>query len=147
MDTVPVPYKGGGPAASDVVGGQIPLGVLAAAAALPHMKSGKLRALAVTSAQRSSVAPEVPTVAESGYPGFVTDTFAGLFAPAGTPKEVVDNIAGAVKEVMAKPEVIAKVRQAGFQPIGAGPEVLADRVRREVAFNHDIVAKAGIERR
>ena len=110
-------------------------------------RQGVIKALAVSGEKRWPSLPDVPTLVESGYPGFVTDTFAGLFAPAGTPKDIVEKIANAVKEVMAKPEVVAKVRQAGFQPIGAGPEVLADRVQREVAFNRDIVAKAGIEPR
>ena len=147
IDIMHVPFTGGPPAVQasderyDAIGDQRRADQRGAGA------SGRDQSVGGERKKRWPSLPEVPTLVESGYSGFVTDTFAGLFAPAGTPKEIVEKIANAVKEVMAKPEVIAKVRQAGFQPIGGGPEVLADRVQREVAFNRDIVAKAGIEPR
>jgi tripartite-type tricarboxylate transporter receptor subunit TctC len=147
IDLLHVPFTGGPPAVQALMSGTTQLVTNAVPTSEALARQGTIKPLAISGETRWPSLPDVPTLIESGYPGFVTDTFAGLFAPAGTPKEIVDRIAGAVKEVMAKPEVVAKVRQAGFQPIGAGPDVLADRVRREVAFNRDIVSKAGIEPR
>jgi tripartite-type tricarboxylate transporter receptor subunit TctC len=147
IDLVHVPFTGGPPAVQALMSGTTQLVTNAVPTSEALARQGVIKALAVSGEKRWPSLPDVPTLVESGYSGFVTDTFAGLFAPAGTPKEIVEKIANAVKEVMAKPEVIAKVRQAGFQPIGGGPEVLAARVQREVAFNRDIVAKAGIEPR
>lgn len=147
IDITHVPFTGGPPAVQALMSGTTQIVTNAVPTSEALARQGTIKAVAVSGERRWPSLPDVPTLVESGYPGFVTDTFAGLFAPAGTPQEIVDRIAAAVKEVMAKPEVASKVRQAGFQPIGAGPEVLAARVAREVAFNKDIVAKAGIEPR
>lgn len=147
IDILHVPFAGGPPAVQALMSGTTQLVTNAVPTSEALARQGVIKPLAVSGEKRWSTLPDVPTLVESGYPGFVTDTFAGLFAPAGTPNEIVEKIANAVKQAMARPEVIAKVRQAGFQPIGGGPEVLAERVKREVAFNHDIIARAGIEPR
>jgi len=147
IDITHVPFSGGPPAVQALLTGTVQLVGNAVPTAESLAREGKIRALAVSGEKRWPSLPSVPTLIESGYPGFVTDTFAGMFAPAGTPQAVVDRLAKAVKDVMANPETIAKVRKAGFQPIGGGPEVLAARVAREVAFNKDVVTKAGIQPR
>ncbi len=144
IDITHVPFSGGPPAVQALMSGTTQFVTNAVPTSEALARQGAIKALAVSGEKRWPSLPDVPTLIESGYPGFVTDTFAGLFAPAGTPKEIVNKIAGAVKEAMAKPDVAAKVRKAGFEPIGGGPEVLAARVKREVAFNKEIVAKAGI---
>jgi tripartite-type tricarboxylate transporter receptor subunit TctC len=89
----------------------------------------------------------VPTLVESGFPGFVTDTFVGLFAPVGTPKDILARLATEAQAALKNPDVVARARGAGFQVIGGGPDVLAARVVREVALNREIIQKAGIEPR
>ncbi len=147
VDIIHVPFTGGPPAVQALMSGTVQLVTNAVPTSEALARQGTIRALAVSGAKRWPSLPDVPTLVESGYPGFVTDTFAGLFAPAGTPKEVVDKLAKTVSEVLAKPEVVEKARKAGFQVIGGGPEVLAARVVREVAFNRDIITRAGIEPR
>ncbi len=147
IDITHVPFSGGPPAVQALMSGTTQFAANAVPTSEALARQGSIRALAVSGEKRWPSLPDVPTLIESGYPGFVTDTFAGLFAPAGTPQPVIDRLANAVKEVMAKPEVIEKLRKAGFQPIGGGPEVLAARVVREVAFNKDVVTRAGIEPR
>jgi tripartite-type tricarboxylate transporter receptor subunit TctC len=147
IDITHVPFTGGPPAVQALLTRTVELVTNAVPTAESLVREGKIRALAVSGEKRWPSLPDVPTLIESGYPGFVTDTFVGMFAPAGTPQPVVDKLAAAVKQAMANPETAAKVRKAGFQPIGGGPEVLAARVAREVAFNKDVIAKAGIQPR
>ncbi len=104
-------------------------------------------ALAVSGKSAYFALPKVPTLVESGYPGFVTDTFVGFFAPAGTPQAVIDRLASATRAVLTRQDVIERARGAGFEITAGGPEVLAKRVVNEVAFNRDIIQKAGIEPR
>jgi tripartite-type tricarboxylate transporter receptor subunit TctC len=147
IDITHVPFSGGPPAVQALLSGTVQLVTNAVPTAEALARQGTIRAVAVSGEKRWPSLPDVPTLIECGYPGFVTDTFAGMFAPAGTPKEAIDKLAKATQEVMAKPEVVAKARQAGFQVIGGGPDVLAARVQREVAFNRDIITRAGIEPR
>ena len=147
IDITHVPFTGGPPAVQALLSGTVQLVTNAVPTSEALARQGTIRAVAVSGEKRWPSLPDVPTLIESGYPGFVTDTFAGLFAPAGTPKEIVDKLAKATQEAMAKPDVIDKARRAGFQVIGGGPDVLAARVAREVAFNRDIITRAGIEAR
>jgi len=147
IDITHVPFNGGPPAVQALMTGTVQLVTNAVPTSEALAREGKIRALAVSGEKRWASLPNVPTLVESGYPGFVTDTFAGMFAPAGTPKEIVDRLAKAAKEALSKQEVIDRAKRAGFQVIGGGPEVLAARVAREVAFNRDIVTKAGIQPR
>jgi tripartite-type tricarboxylate transporter receptor subunit TctC len=147
IDITHVPFSGGPPAVQALLSRTVQMVTNAVPTSEALARQGTIRAIAVSGEKRWPSLPDVPTLVESGYPGFVTDTFAGLFAPAGTPKEIVDKLAKAVQETMAKPEVKEKAQRAGFQVIGGGPEVLRARVAREVAFNHDIIARAGIAKR
>jgi tripartite-type tricarboxylate transporter receptor subunit TctC len=147
IDILHVPFTGGPPAVQALMTGTTQLVTNAVPTSEALARQGAIKALAVSGEKRWASLPDVPTFVESGYDGFVTDTFAGLFAPAGTSPEIIEKISRAVTQAMAKPEVIAKIQQAGFQPIGGGPQVLAERVKREVAFNRDLVARAGIEPR
>lgn len=147
IDITHVPFTGGPPAVQALLSRTVQLVTNAVPTSESLARQGTIRAIAVSGEKRWPSLPDVPTLIESGYPGFVTDTFAGLFAPAGTPKDIVDKLAKATQEAMASPDVIAKAQRAGFQVIGGGPDVLAARVAREVSFNHDIVTRAGIEPR
>ncbi len=147
IDITHVPFTGGPPAVQALMSGTVELVTNAVPTSEALARQGTIRALAVSGEKRWSSLPDVPTLIECGYPGFVTDTFAGLFAPAGTPKDIVDKLAKAVQAAMARPEVVEKARKAGFEVIGGSPDVLAARVVREVAFNRDIVTRAGIEPR
>ena len=128
-----VPYKGSAPALTDVIGGQVPLMFDTMLSAMPFVRAGKLKALAVTSAQRSPAAPDLPTVAESGLPGYEVVAWNGLLAPAGTPKAVIDRLS----EELAKAMSVATVREKfGVQGFGASwntPEQFGSFLRSEVA--------------
>lgn len=147
IDIVHVPFNGGPPAVQALMTGTVQLVTNAVPTSEALARQGTIRAIAVSGERRWPSLPDVPTLIECGYPGFVTDTFAGLFAPASTPKPIVDKLAAAAREVMLKPDVVERARRAGFSVVGGGPDVLAARVQREVAFNRDIITRAGIEPR
>jgi tripartite-type tricarboxylate transporter receptor subunit TctC len=128
-----VPYKGSAPALTDVIGGQVPLMFDTMLSAMPFVKSGKLRALAVTSAQRSPAAPELPTVAESGLPGYEVVAWNGLLAPAGTPKAVIDRLSEELAKAMAVAQVREKFSVQGFTASWDTPEQFGGFLRSEVA--------------
>ncbi|CAN5209737.1 tripartite tricarboxylate transporter substrate binding protein [soil metagenome] len=109
-----VPYRGCGPAVIDVLGAQVPSAILTAASVLPYVRAGKLRALAVTSPERSPFLPQVPTVAESGFPGYRFDQWNGLMAPSGTPRRVLEKIHRDVQRVLAQPEIVDKLKQLTY---------------------------------
>jgi tripartite-type tricarboxylate transporter receptor subunit TctC len=116
-----VPYKGPAPAAQDVIGGQVPCGFLAGPTVLPHIRSGRLVALAVSGIKRSPVLPEVPTVAESGFPGYDATFMLALFAPKGTPQPVIDRMNKAMADALKKPDVIEKLRLTDQEVVGNTP--------------------------
>ncbi len=122
VDMVHVPYKGGGPALNDVVGGQVPLFFGNLASSLPHIQSGKLRPLAVTGAKRSALMPNVPTLAESGVKGAEIYEWNALFAPAGTPAPVLAKLADALHKALAAPEVRSRIEQLGGDIQSGSPE-------------------------
>ncbi|WP_415819287.1 tripartite tricarboxylate transporter substrate binding protein [Bordetella tumbae] len=111
-----VPYRGCGPALTDVLTGQVPLGIVTASSASPFLQAGKLRALAVTSPQRSTLMADVPTVAEQGMPGYELDQWHGLLAPAQTPKDIVAKLNRTVAQIMKQPDVRRDLLQLGFNP-------------------------------
>ena len=108
-----IPYRGAGPAMTDLLGGQVDLMFDNLPTALPHIKAGKLRGLAVTTAARSPLAPELPTMAESGLPGFELSTWFAFFAPAGTPRAIVDKISGDMRRVLAQPDMQQRLAAIG----------------------------------
>lgn len=121
VDMLHVPYKGGAPALTDVVGGQVDAYFANASSGLPYVKSGQLRPLAVSSAQRLSPLPDVPTVAESGFKDFEVLDWHGIFVPAGTPQPVIDRLAEAVKAATSDPAVIERLNTMGIQPAYKSP--------------------------
>ena len=129
VSIVHVPYKGIAPAVVDLLGGQVQLAISAFPTALPHIKSGKLRALAVTSAKRSGLLPEVATVAESGLPGYEAAGWFGVLAPAGTPPAVVAKLNAEINRVLDLPEVKATLASDGAEPAGGSPAQMAESAR------------------
>jgi tripartite-type tricarboxylate transporter receptor subunit TctC len=140
-----VPYKGSNPAMLDLLGGNVDLLVSSVPSALQQIKSGKLRALAVTSGKRSSSLPDVPTVGESGYPGMDVATWYGLFVPAGTPKEVVERVHVAVNKLLARPDVAAAIHEQGAEPQAMSEQQFAELVRSDYRKWEGIVKAANVK--
>jgi len=138
-----IPYKGSPPALQDVVGGQVAMTFDNITTALPLAKAGKLRALAVTTAKRSSVAPDVPTLAESGLPGFEVGSWQGVFAPAGTPPEIVKRLNAEIVKALNMPDVRDKLSGLGAEIVADSPEEFSALVKAEVAKWADVVKKSG----
>ena len=131
-----VPYRGGGPAIADLLAGHVQLSFMTVLEASGHIKAGKLRALAVTGARRVPAVPEVPTLAEAVLPGFDSISWIGLFAPAGTPKDIVDKISADVRELLASDEVKGKLIELGAVPAGNTPaqfQAMIDSDRKRYA--------------
>ena len=138
-----VPYKGSNPAMMDALAGNIDLMVSSVPSAIGQIKSGKLRALAVTSAQRSSSLPDVPTVAESGYKGFDVSTWYGLFMPAAAPKEVVAKVHDEVNRLLATPEMVAAIQAQGAEPKAMGADAFGQLLKTDYLQWRDIVRNSG----
>lgn len=138
-----VPYKGSAPALTDVMGGQADLMFDTMLSSMPHVKAGKLKALAVTSSQRSPSAPGIPTVAESGLPGYEAIAWNGLLAPAGTPKEVVDRLSAELKKVLNNPEVAQRFEAQGFAAAWSTPTAYAGFLQAEVDKWGKVVKASG----
>ena len=146
IDIVHVPYKGA-EATAAFLGGEVEFYVGPFGTMMPHVKSGKLKALAVTSAKRSSLSPELPTVAEAGLPGFEHSAFIGLFAPARTPPAVVTKLANEMAGVLKMPEIIKGFTARGMEPGGMRPEGFAALVESEIAKWAKVIRQAGIKKR
>ena len=144
IDMVHVPYKGAAPALIDLAGGHVPIGLVAPTVALPHVKSGRLRALAVTSAQRSGSMPEIPTVAEAGAPGFDIVQWYGVWLPARTPKDIVDKLHGEIVRIVRSPEYRQRQEEVATDIIGSSVEVLGNFQKTEIEKYRKIAAGAGI---
>jgi tripartite-type tricarboxylate transporter receptor subunit TctC len=145
INIVHVPYRGGGPATQAVVAGTTQIGSVALAPVEPLIKAGTIRALAVTGASRWFSLPDVPTMIESGYPGFVSDTFNALFAPAGTPPEVLAVLIKETQAAMQRPEAREAARRSGYEIVAGTPEQLAARLVAEIQAVRELVARAGIK--
>jgi tripartite-type tricarboxylate transporter receptor subunit TctC len=126
-----VPYKGGSQAVSDLVGGQVPLLFSSMATAIPHVQSGKIRAIAVTSATRAWALPDVPTVAEQGLPSFEASVWFAMVGPAGLPKEIVARVNEALNAALADPKVQDAIRRQGYDPEPGSPADLEKRIRAD----------------
>lgn len=143
-DIVHIPYKGGALALADMIGGQVPAAITGLPTALTAIKAGKVRALAVTAAQRSKHIPDVPTLAESGLAGYDVTTWTGLCAPAGTPPVLVDQLSANVRRALESPDTRQQLMDAGIEPTYASAEALASLIASEVKRFSAIVEKAGI---
>jgi tripartite-type tricarboxylate transporter receptor subunit TctC len=133
VNMVHVPYKGAGPAITDLIGGQVQVSFASMLSAITHARAGRLRAIAVTGAKRSAALPELPTVAESGLPGFESGSWQGFFAPAGTSAAIRARLHREVVEVVHLPDVVAQLAKDGSEPVGSTPEALAKHVAGELA--------------
>src|SRR5436309_1729667 len=144
IDAVHVPYKGGAPALNDLVGGQLSFMIENMPGTMPSVKAGKLRALAITSAQRSPLEPALPTMAESGVPGYEVVGWQGVFAVAGTPPETVARLQAEVAKVLRLPEVRERLAALGAQPVGSAPTEFGAFIRAEHARWGRIIREKGI---
>jgi tripartite-type tricarboxylate transporter receptor subunit TctC len=140
-----IPYKGSGPLVQDAVGGHVDMAVSSVPPAVPLVRSGKLRALAVTSTARSEALPDVPTMAELGFPGYEFNTWVGVAVPKGTPKEIVDRLRDGMVAALGASEVQAALRDQGAVPAGTTAEQFRQFVHDEVAKSDRIVSQAGIQ--
>lgn len=140
-----IPYKGSGPLVQDAVGGHLNMAVSSVPPAVPLVRSGKLRALAVTSAKRSEALPDVPTMAELGFPGYEFNTWVGVAVPKGTPKEIVGRLHDGLVAALAASDVQGALRDQGAVPAGSSPEQFRQFVLQEVAKSDRIVSEAGIQ--
>jgi len=145
IDMVHVPYKGSGPAASDLAGGQIPLAIVDLTSALPHIRSGRIRAVAVTGASRTVTAPDIPTVAESGVPGFDAIGWFGVVAPAGTPAPIVARLNAEIVDALKLPEVRQRLLAGGAEPATSTPEEFGRLIRSESAKWAKVIKAAGVK--
>lgn len=139
-----IPYQGAGPAVQSILAGTVPLMCGALPGIHPSIMNGSVRPLAVAGPRRWFDMPEVPTMIESGYPGFLSDTFHGMYAPAGTPPDVIDKLVKVALDALKDQAFHEKLRGLGFDVIASGPEGLRKRVAEEVPLYRDIIAKAGI---
>lgn len=144
VDMVHVPYKGSGPAVTDLIGGQVEYMFDSVTSARPHIESGKLRAIAVTTAKRSSALPGVPTIAESGLPGYELAPWFAVYMPAGTPQPIVMKINRALLDAMKLPAVQQRFAAIGAEPIGSTPQQLAKHLQAEMDKWGKVIRQRGI---
>ena len=145
LELTHVPYRGAGPAMADVMGGQVPAVLGTLSGILPHIKSGKLKAIAVTSRERSSLIPDVPTIAESGFPGYESDTWIGTFVPRATPDAVVNKLHQATLAALKDPAVAARMASQAGLIIGGSPADLDALVAREIQQFKRVVREQGLK--
>ncbi len=140
-----VPYKGGGAAMADILAGHVQSFFAFIPTASEHIRQGRLRALATTGATRAALLPELPTVAESGFPGFQSYDWNGMFAPAGTPPAIIDRLQREMKAVLADPEVQARLKDLGLEAVGSTPAEFKAFLQSEMQKSQDIVDRAHIK--
>jgi tripartite-type tricarboxylate transporter receptor subunit TctC len=145
VDIVHIPYKGGAPAAADVMAGHVPMMFELGYAALPSVKAGKVRALAVTSTTRMALLPDVPTLAEAGLPGFESTNWQGVIVPAGTPRAIVERLNRDINAVLAIPEQRESIVGNGGEVAGGTPEAFRDFIRSETVKWGEVVRTAKIQ--
>ncbi len=144
LDAASVPFNGAGPAIQSAVGGHTPIALTALPPTAPQVTGGNLRALAVTSAKRSGALPDVPTMAEAGIQGQELETMQGVLVPAGTPKEIVDQLSGEIAKAMALPDVKEKCAQLGFDVVANKPQEFAAYIKKEVEKWDKVIKDAKI---
>lgn len=140
-----VPYKGAGPALTDLLGGHVDTRIDQISSSMPHIRSGKLRAIALTTAQRAALLPDVPTVAESGVPGFEGSVVTGMLAPAATPAEIVQRLNAALNRVLADAALVERFASLGGEVRSGSSEELAKFIREDLARWRKVVREAGIK--
>ncbi len=145
VEMVHVPYKGGALSALDVVAGHVDVGFNTMPVALPHIKSGKMKALAVTDAKRAGVLPEVPTVAESGFPQYSISTWYGIVVPTGTPTEIVSRLNGEIAKILTLADVRERLAGLGAEPLGGSPDQFGALMQSEVTKFAQVVKDANLQ--
>ena len=145
VDIVHIPYKGSGPAVTDLLGGQVQVMFDNAPNVMPHVKAGKLRALGMSGAKRSSFAPDIPTVAEAGVPGYEVAVWFGVVAPAGTPREIVQKLNAEILRILAMPDVRERFQGQGVEPVGSTPEQFGEHIKGQMAKWARVVQDAGVK--
>ena len=143
LDITHIPYKGSGPAVSDLMGGQVQMMFDNIPSAISHIRSGKLRALATTGPKRAAVLPELPTMIESGVPGFVSTAWFGLAMPAGTPKEIIARMNADGQKAAKAPEFVKRMNDLGYEIVGGTPEQMAAMIQDEIRRWGPIVKASG----
>ena len=145
INIVHVPYKGGGPAVNDVIAGQVEMTFVGAPASLPHVRSGRLRLIAVSTVKRMTTLPDTPTVAESGYPGFDIPAYYSLLAPAGTPPAIVNRLQSELARIVHQKEIRDRFATFGVEPVGNTPEQLTAFMTADVAKWSKLVQSLGLK--
>jgi tripartite-type tricarboxylate transporter receptor subunit TctC len=145
LDIVRVPYSGAGPAVAAVAGNQVPIACTILPPILPHIQAGRVRALAVTTAKRANVLPDVPTMAEAGFKGQEADTMAAFLVPAGTPKPIVAKLSSEFQRILAQPDIRERIGALGFDVIASTPEQFAAQIKDEVEKWGKVIRSAGIK--
>ena len=145
IELVHVPFKGNAEAMNSLMGGHVKIYFALVPAVLQHIKTGGLRAIAVTTEERLPYLPDVPTIAELGFPGYEISSWQGVFAPAGTPKDVVGKINGELVRMLNVPEIRRRISQEGADPVGSTPDAFATRVRNEITKWTKVIKTSGIQ--
>ena len=145
LDLVHVPFNGGGPAIAAVVGGHTPIGFSSPAASIPQIKEGNVRALAITSKTRSQILPDVPTMTEAGYPEIEGDSWVGVLAPAGTPKDIISLLHREIVRIIALPDMKARLGELGYDRIASTPQEFAIRIKVEIENWAKVIRAANIK--
>ena len=145
IDVLHIPYKSTPPALNDVLGGRVSMMFIDLAPGLEHVRAGTLRPLAVTTKERSALLPDLPSLAEAGIQGYDVTSYAALFAPAGTPKEIVDKLNAEIQKIIANPDAKARIAITGFDAFSGPPETLATFVQSELVNWGKLIKDAGIE--
>lgn len=146
INMVNIPYKGSGEALSDVLAGRVEVMVASPVSVLPYIKNGKLKALAVTGGKKYSLLPEVPTVAEQGYPGFDVVGWYGLVAPKGTPPDIIDKLNAAVNKALGGPELRKRFEKVGVEPTGDSPQEFGKYMLSESQRWQGVIQRAGVQK-
>jgi len=145
IELVHVPFKGNAEAMNSLMGGHVKIYFALVPAVLQHIKTGALRAIAVTTEERLPYLPDVPTIAELGFPGYEISSWQGVFAPAGTPKDVVAKINGELVRMLNVPEIHRRISQEGADPVGSTPDAFATRVKNEITKWTKVIKTSGIQ--
>src|SRR5262249_35598711 len=144
VDIVRIGYKGGGPALNDLIAGQVQVLFASAGTVMPHVKSGRLRALGVTSAQPSALVPDLPAIATAGLPGYEVVSIDAIFAPGRPPAAIIARFNSEISRVLARQDVREKFFNAGVETVGSTPDELAARVKSEMSRFGKLIKEAGI---
>jgi len=140
-----IPYKGGGPLMTSLISGEVPLAFSTPPPAIPQIKAGRIRAIAVSGEKRMVQLPDVPTVAESGFPGYEASTWYGLIAPAGTPSKIVTQLSEQVSKILSQKDVQESFVKQGVIPVGSKPQEFTDYIRSEISKWGKVVKVSGAQ--